>query len=134
MDLYHKKGNKGNKSNRRPQVKYPYPEYNPKKKQNIYIQKMIPQNENLVLSPAVTIPNVRSSMEDIFANEDTKKKAIKYVINIGRNRNRPSRHYDKSASPYRGKKYPTAYGNSNENTPNRQYPKRRGESYVQNRL
>ena len=141
MDLYRKKVNIGNKSNRRAQDRYPESDYNPsKKKQNIYIQKMIPQNENLA-SSGENIPNVRSSMEDIFSNEDSKKKAIKYVINLGKNRNihnspkyRTDRRFEKSASPNRGRGYPVGYENSYENTPNRPFPNRRGESHLNNRL
>ena len=31
------------------------------------------------------INNIRSNMEDILSNEKSKKKAIKYVINLGKN-------------------------------------------------
>ena len=142
MDLYHKKVNIGNKPSKRNQDKYPESDYNPsKKKQNIYIQKMIPQSENLdLVSAGENIPNVRSSMEDIFSNDDSKKKAIKYVINIGKNKtihNSPKygpRRFEKSASPNRGRAHPPGYGNSYEATPNRQYPSRRGESNINNRL
>jgi len=144
MDLYHKKVNIGNKSGRRSKTKYPETEYNqPKKTQNIYIQKMIPKNENFDLVKAGdNIPNVRSSMEDLFSNEDSKKRAIKYVMNIGRNRtirNTPNyttaRRYEKSASPNRGRGM-GYQGNikSYENTPSRRFPERRGESQLNNRL
>ena len=137
MDLYDKKVNFGNKPNRRLQEKYHEAEYNQSKRpKNVYIQKMIPQNENFNrVSGGETIPNVRSSMEDIFSNEDSKKKAIKYVINIGKNksiRNSPlhegSRRFEKSASPNRGR-VPKGYGNSYEVSPYHQYPDRRGESH-----
>ena len=145
MDLYHKKVNIGNKTGRRPQNKYSDSEYNqPKKNQNIYIQKMIPRNENFdLVSAGENIPNVRSSMEDLFSNEDNKKRAIKYVINIGKNksiRNSPNytsaRRFEKSASPNRGRGfgYPQGYEESYETTPNRRFPERRGESHFNNRL
>ena len=86
MDLYRKKVNIGNKSSRITQDKYKEPEISPNKNnKNVYILKMIPQNENFdVDCVGENIPNVRSSMEEIFSNEDTKKKAIKFVINIGK--------------------------------------------------
>ena len=145
MDLYHKKVNIGNKTGRRHQNKYSDSEYTqPKKNQNIYIQKMIPRNENFdLVSAGENIPNVRSSMEDLFSNEDSKKRAIKYVINIGRNksiRNSPNyasaRRFEKSASPNRGRGfgYPQGYEESYETSPNRRLPERRGESHLNNRL
>ena len=139
MDLYHKKANIGSKLNRNKQGIYRETDYNPSKKmQNLYIQKMIPRNESLV-SGGETIPNVRSSMQDIFSNDDNKKKAIKYVINIGKNktfgnspRNEGPRRFEKSVSPNRGK-FPQGYGNSYDNQ-NIRYPGRRGESQRNNRL
>jgi hypothetical protein len=43
-------------------------------------------------------------MEEIFSTDETKKKAIKYVLEIGRNKNirnssRTNQRFDKSASP-----------------------------------
>ena len=146
MDLYHKKVNIVNKGKRRTKDQTSENEYNPStKKTNIYIQKMIPRNENIDFSTAgENIPNVRSSMEDIFSNEDNKKRAIKYVINIGRNktlRNSPNyemnRRYEKSASPKRGRMIPNpprVFADSYETTPSRKLPSRRGESYFNNRL
>ena len=140
MDLYHKKVKIGTKANRKgKQGKYMEPEYNQEKpKQNIYLQKMMPQNENIDLKS--TGDNVRSSMEDIFSNEDNKKKAIKYVINIGRNKNirnspnyQRARRLEKSASPNRGRRYPQEYGEIYEDTPNLRYPERRGDSHLNNR-
>ena len=146
MDLYHKKINIENKNKRRFQERNNDAEYQPQKNsKNIYIQKMIPKNENFDLSNAgQNIPNVRSSMEDIFSNEDNKKRAIKYVINIGKNRNARnspnytgSRRFEKSASPNRGRGFgdvPRRW-DSYENSPNRtKYQNRRGESYFNNRL
>ena len=137
MDLYHKKVNIETKGNKKGRSKYMEPEINPqKRKQNIYLQKMIPQNENFELASAED--NIRSSMEDIFSNEDSKKKAIKYVINIGKNRNirnspkEPARRYEKSASPNRGRRYQQEYGDMYENTPNRGIPQRRGDSQAKN--
>ena len=64
----------GNKSNRNPEEKCSRNSPN-KNKKNIYIQKMIPQNENLdIASTGENIQNVRRSMEDIFSNEDTNSK------------------------------------------------------------
>ena len=141
MDLYHKKVNLGNKSGRRP--RYAETDYNPpKKNENIYIQKMIPKNETFnFVTAGDNIPNVRSSMEDLFSNEDNKKRAIKYVINIGKNKNTRTtpntvnRRFEKSASPNRGRglEYPLGYEKSSEATPNRRVPDRRGESQINNR-
>ena len=140
MDLYRKKVNIDTKGNKKGKPKYTEPEYNQKKpNQNSYIKKMMPQNENFDLASAED--NVRSSMEDIFSNEDSKKKAIKYVINIGKNRNiknspnyEQPRRYEKSASPNRGRRYPQEYGEVYETTPNHGLPQRRGESHIDNRL
>ena len=139
MDLYHKKVNLGNKSTRRP--KYGDTDNNaPRRNENVYISKMMPRNETFDLGRE-NIPNVRSSMEDLFANEDKKKNAIKYVINIGKNKtaktspNSVKRRFDKSASPARGRGmgYPLANDKSYEATPNRRFPDRRGDSQANNR-
>ena len=139
MDLYHKKVNVGNRTSRNQQEKYMGPSPS-KNKKNIYLQKMIPQNENLdIASTGENIQNVRSSMEDIFSNEDTKKKAIKYVINIGKNKsihNSPKyempRRFEKSASPNRGRGYPINYGDMYDETPNRRLPNRQSNNRTLN--
>jgi len=144
--LYHKKVNIESKNKRRFHNRNNDAEYQPQKNsKNIYIQKMIPKNEIFDFSNGgENIPNVRSSMEDIFSNEDNKRRAIKYVINIGKNRdlrNSPyydgGRRFERSASPNRGR----AFGNvprrweSYENSPNRtRFQNRRGDSYFNNRL
>jgi len=144
MDLYQKKVNVGNKNSRRFQDRNNEVEYQPSKKsQNIYIQKMMPRNENFEISEVENIPNVRSSIDwkIFFSNEDNRKRAIKYVRNIGRNkniRNSPNydatRRFEKSASPNRGR-MAQRYGDSYETTPSRNRgPHRRGESYFNNRL
>ena len=71
------------------------------------IQQNLSQTKNEpidITSAGDSIPNIRSNMEDIFATDETKKKAIKYVLEIGRNRNirnspRSNQRFDKSASP-----------------------------------
>ena len=75
MDLYQKKVNVGNKNRRNPKSQYIETEDTPSKnRKNIYTQKMIPQNDNYdIASGGENISNVRSSMEDLFANEDMKK-------------------------------------------------------------
>ena len=144
MDLYQKKVNVGNKNRRNPKSQYIETEDTPSKnRKNIYTQKMIPQNDNYdIASGGENISNVRSSMEDLFANEDMKKNAIKYVINLGKNKNirnspprydGPARRLEKSASPNRGRGHPQGYEDIYEETPNRRFPGRRGESYFNNR-
>ena len=132
MDLYHKKVNLGNKSTRRP--KYGDTDNNaPRKNENVYISKMMPRNETFDLGRE-NIPNVRSSMEDLFANEDKKKNAIKYVINIGKNKtektspNSVNRRFEKSDSPTRGREWdiPITNDKSYKAKPNRRFPERRG--------
>ena len=135
MELYRKKVNIGNKASRRLRDKYNETEYDqPNKGQDTYLQKMIkkknevkPKNEALNLSTE-NIQNVRSSVEDILSNENNKKRAIKYVIQIGKNKNIPNNsvsydiepRIDKSESPKRGgKEYIKGYVNSYRNSPNR---------------
>ena len=137
MELYHKKINIENKQNKRGRDRNIHMENNPNK--NIYIQKMIqqsqPKNEVIDLSSAGdNIHNIRTNMEEIFSNEENKKKAIKYVIEIGKNKNirnspRTADRCQKSVSPNRrdgGNK--NTYGNveSFKVTPNRTYYNSRG--------
>jgi hypothetical protein len=82
-------------------------------------------NENDVLdlkSAGENINNVRNNMEDIFSNDENKKKAIKYVIEIGKIksiRNSPNHRLDKSASPLQKKGY--IHNESNRFSPNSAY-------------
>ena len=139
MELYRKKINIGNKVSRRLREKYNEAENEQQNKsQDTYLQKMIkkkneaqPKNEPLNLSTE-NIQNVRTSVEDILSNENNKKKAIKYVIQIGKNKNIPNNsvsydiepRIDKSESPKRGGKgYIKGYVNSYRNSPNRNIPK-----------
>ena len=112
MELYRKKINIETKPGRRGRDRNTRTENNPKK--NVYIQKMIqqsqPPNESFDLSATGdNIHNVRSNMEEIFANDEKKKKAIKYVIEIGRNKKfltapRTVERHQKSVSPRRHQK------------------------------
>jgi hypothetical protein len=112
MELYHKKNIESKPYRRgrdRDRDRNPRNENNQRK--NVYLHKMIQQNlsqsrnEPIDLTSAGdSIPNIRSNMEEIFATDETKKKAIKYVLEIGRNRNirnssRSNQRLDKSASP-----------------------------------
>ena len=127
MDLYHKKVKIGNKNSKRSQDKKDIDNRRQKNTRNIYIQKMIPQND--ISSSSRRISNVRSSMEDILSNEENKNRAINYVIKMGRNKdiyNSPRddevRRYEKSASPNNRKRlgyFPNTYTNSYETTPRR---------------
>ena len=104
------------------------------------MQKMNPQNENQdIASTGEIIQNVRSSMEVIFSNEDTKKKAIKYVLNIGKNKSIYNslrydmpRHFEKSASPIRGRGYPLNYVDMYDETPNYRLPNRQSNNRTLN--
>ena len=92
MELYHKKINIDNNVNRRLRDRLNESDNYPQKdNKNIIFQKMLkkkgvsqPKNEFLNLSTE-NIQNVRSSVEDILSNENKKKNAIKYVIQIGKN-------------------------------------------------
>jgi hypothetical protein len=126
MELYKKKNNIENKQkNRRIRERNNQKENN--QRRNIYLQKMIEQNinENDVLdlkSAGENINNVRNNMEDIFSNDENKKKAIKYVIEIGKIksiRNSPNHRLDKSASPSQKKGY--IQNESNRFSPNSTY-------------
>ena len=94
MELYRKKINIKNK---RPRDKYQKEEYSQgNNDQNTYLREMLrkkavsqPRNEALNIS-SENLQNVRSSLEDILADENNKKKAIKYVIQIGKNKKIPS--------------------------------------------
>ena len=132
MELYHKKINIGNKT-KKGKNRNIVSENNPQK--NIYIHKMMknsqPKNDSLdfLSSERDNIHNVRSNMEDIFANDENKKKAIRYVIQLGKTKNiKKSPQYDnrlqKSISPYhhggRGAYYSANIDNY-QVTPNRTY-------------
>ena len=143
MDLYHKKVKIGNKNSKRTQDKNDIDNRREKNTRNIYIQKMIPQND--ISSSSRRISNVRSSMEDILSNEENKNRAINYVIKMGRNkdlyyspRDEGVRRYEKSASPNSRKRlgyYPNTYAYSYETTPRRnKYSNPKGEHYFNNRF
>ena len=143
MDLYHKKVKIGNKNSKRSQDKNYIDNRRGKNTRNIYIQKMIPQND--FSSSSRRISNVRSSMEDILSNEENKSRAINYIIKMGKNKdiyNSPKdvevRRYEKSASPNSRKRlgnFPSVYANSYETTPRRsKYSNPKDEHYFNNRL
>ena len=144
MELYRKKVNI-NKPNKKGKDK----SLNPRNDQkNIYIQKMIqksqPENEGLDLSSAGdNIHNIRTNMEDIFSNDENKRKAIKYVIQQGKNksiRNSPKirdERFEKSNSPHnKGNKSQYISGNveSFRTTPNRINNYGRGYNTEKNRM
>lgn len=131
MELYRKKVNL-NSQRSRPQERYDNMRYNPSKRpRNIYLQKMAKQNPNQsregyeISSATDNIPNVRSNMEDIFADDSNKNRAIKYVIQIGKSRNLKSqdpdevqKRFEKSASPRGRGAFPReSTHDSNEATP-----------------
>ena len=101
MELYHKKTNIRNKVNQRLIEKYNEADNaHQYEGQNTYLQKMIekrhvsqPRNDVLNLS-SENIKNVRSSVEDILSNENNKKRAIKYVIQIGKKNQNSSTSFD----------------------------------------
>lgn len=97
-----------------------------------------PKNEALDLSSAgENIHNIRTNMEDIFSNDENKKKAIKYVIDLGKTKNihnsprQKEERYKKSASPLHYQQGGTLLpGNvdSFKGTPNRTYYDGRGNN------
>ena len=114
MELYHKKNNISVQRSK-PQERYDNRRYNPNKNaRNLYMQKVLKQKPSQgrndpyeISSSGENIPNnIRSNMEDIFSDENNKKKAIKYVIQIGKSRNIKSpepnhdqKRFERSASP-----------------------------------
>lgn len=79
MKLYQRKNNIENIPNRRGRERYIKEENNPKK--NVYLQKMVKYNivqtQNEVIdfsNNGVKLNNIRSNMENIFSNEEKKKK------------------------------------------------------------
>ena len=129
MELYRKKINITCKCGK-PQEKYEDLRLNNSKRQkNIYIQKVLKQNKSQthidcyeISSSGENIPNIRSNMEEIFSDENNKNKAIKYVIQVGKNKNmkspyKGSKRFDKSASPGNRRKYQRDPQDSNEATP-----------------
>ena len=130
MELYRKKINIKNK---RPRDKYQKEEYSQgNNDQNTYLREMLrkkavsqPRNEALNIS-SENLQNVRSSLEDILADENNKKKAIKYVIQIGKNKKIPSSYdndqrYEKTDSPKRDKKKLFKDFSSYKNSPSHTY-------------
>jgi hypothetical protein len=112
MELYHKKNIESKPYRRgRERDRDRNSRNDNSQKKNVYLHKMIQQNlsqsrnEPIDLTSAGdSIPNIRSNMEEIFSTDETKKKAIKYVLEIGRNKNirnssRTNQRFDKSASP-----------------------------------
>lgn len=129
MELYRKKINITSKSGK-PQERYEDLRFNNSKRpRNIYIQKVLKQNKSQthidcyeISSSGENIPNIRSNMEDIFSDENNKNKAIKYVIQVGKNKNMKTpdegpKRFDKSASPGNRRKYQREVQDSNEATP-----------------
>ena len=98
MELYHKKINVKNRkdNNSLYNTRYNQKEIDNKENYNksIYLQKMlrkknianIPHQKNDLNLSAQNYQKVFNNMENLFTNENTKKKAIKYVIQIGRNK------------------------------------------------
>ena len=134
MELYRKKINIINKQNKRERERNSRFNNNPQK--NIYLQKAIkknmskPKNESMDLSSTGDIHNIRSSMEEIFSNDESKTKAIKYVIDLGKMKNarnnsnkRGGGRNKKSASPHLHAGGTIISGNveSVRDTPNRTY-------------
>ena len=145
MELYRKKTNLQNKANPRFRDKYHDSDYSqPNEDQNSYLHQMLkkkavsqPRNEALNLSTE-NLQNVRSSVEDILADENNKKKAIKYVIHIGKNRRNPNSsisydepRYQNTESPKRGTKpYLKEFLSSYKNSPTRTYDDQRAQSHL----
>ena len=147
MELYRKKINIQSKVNRRLREKYNEADSQPKESKNTYLHQMLkkkavaqPRNEALNLS-SENLQNVRSSVEDILADENNKKKAIKYVIQIGKNKKLPNSstsydiepRYDRTESPRRKvKPYLKDFVSSSKYSPNRTYDDQRPQSLSKN--
>ena len=101
MELYRKKVNLGGKGN--PEASYTTSQ----RPKNIYLQKMIKKNQpkhNETFEG--NVPNVRSSMEDMYSEENNKKRGMKYAgqnnMDIQSPESQPvRRRIEKSASPPR---------------------------------
>ena len=144
MDLYHKKINIDNKQRRRGRERN-IRENNQNK--NIYLQKMIqqtpPGNDSVDMSSAGdNIHNIRTNMEDIFSKEETKKKAIRYVIEAGkakylRNSPKTADRHQKSVSPINqrvGGQNSSGNLESFKATPNRTYYDSRSNNIPNSRI
>ena len=121
MELYRKKIKVGSKKNPRITDQYNETENSlPNEDQNTYLQKVIekknvsqPKNE----ASNENIQNARSSIEDIFSNENNKKKAIQYVIQIGKNKKIPN-NYSESNNPEQFSEKPK-FSRSYKNSPSK---------------
>ena len=112
MELYRKKitiaGKSKPKSNQRNLDDLPTYRYDVYLQKSIERQNLGPQNNPINLSCVnESIPNFRSSMQDLFSNEETRKKAIRYVIQARRKSPSPSdnnntQKVQKSVSPIDG--------------------------------
>ena len=94
MELYRKKISIAGKTKPRPQDRFLR---NDRYRYEIYLQKSIeqqnlpPQNSLINLSNINdSYPNFRTSMQDLFSNDESRRKAIKYVINARRRSPSPS--------------------------------------------
>ena len=130
MELYRKKFNLGTKPNSGQDEGYEDRKNLPSQRlKNVYLQNLLKQNREQFPNDydashaGKNIPNIRSSMEDIFADDNNKKKALKYIIQKNRNMQSPdskkvSKRLEKSASPMgRGGKDKDYADDSREETP-----------------
>ena len=109
MELYRKKINLSAKAKQNPKSRYFDNHINTKSQYDLYLQKSIekqnlePQNNPINLSCVnESIPNFRISMQDLFSNDESRRKAIRYVINARRRSPSPSEDmspFQRSVSP-----------------------------------
>ena len=98
MELYQKKRYIANPGNKRQIMQYGQGNNDLNKKENIYFQKLLEQNQ----LTDENILNIRKNMKSILSNENNLKRAIKYVSKYNQstsNETHINRNLEKSASP-----------------------------------
>ena len=70
---------------------------NPSNRNNFFISNFIKQNRIKTLENE-NLPNFKTNIQNIFSNEDNKRKAIQYIIKIRKDRNSPSTDFKKILS------------------------------------
>ena len=126
MELYRKKISIAGKVKPLPQDRFLR---NERYRYEIYLQKSIEQQNvtpqsNLINISNIneSIPNFRTSMQDLFSNDESRRKAIKYVINAQRRRSpSPSGeviNFQRSVSPKNNKQKTKINFDISETSPN----------------
>ena len=70
---------------------------NPSNRNNFFISNFFKQNKIKTLENE-NLPNLKTNIQNIFSNEDNKRKAIQYLIKLRKDRNSPSTDFKKILS------------------------------------